>query len=107
MTVVDDVEAVPEQSGHIMRVPSEARVTVEDAEAALQMKNERDKVPVINEGGAEVPSTEANSSVPNVGVEGQGSDGANEIAEETEETEAVGEAEVDSGSVNMSTRQTL
>ena len=98
--VVDDVEAVPEPAGHIMRVPREAREAVEDAEAALQMQNELDEEPDNKEGGVEDPSTEADSSVPNVGVEGQVSDGANEIAEETEETEAVGEAEVDSGSVS-------
>ena len=87
-----------EPLGHIMRRPEEARAAVEDAEEELQAQNDIDEIVTVEVDRAEDPSAEMRSSI--VGVEGQISNEVNDIAEDVEETEAAGLADVDDGSVS-------
>ena len=98
VSIVEDVEPVVEPLGHIMRRPEEARAAVEDAEEELQAQNDIDEIVTVEVDRAEDPSAEMRSSI--VGVEGQISNEVNDIAEDVEETEAAGLADVDDGSVS-------
>ena len=104
VSILVDTEPVEQPVQEVLRRPEEARAAVEDAEAALQARNELDEAPVEvvpSEEPGEEPSDGATSAT---GEEEHKDEGEiNEVvAEEVEEAEAVGEAEVDDGSVSDS-----